>query len=51
MTYKWLVTFCLPNQGAKMFKETVEATQWSYAKAMMEAKYQGISIKNYTPVK
>jgi hypothetical protein len=48
MTYKWIVTFCLPNQGAKMFKETVEAPQWSYAKAMLEAKYIGIIIKNYT---
>jgi hypothetical protein len=51
MTYKWIVTFCLPNQGSKMFKETVEATQWSYAKAMLEGRYQGIVIRNYTPVK
>ncbi len=51
MTYKWIVTFCLPNQGSKMFKETVEATQWSYAKAMLEGRYHGIVIKNYTPVK
>jgi len=49
--YKWVVTFMLPNSGAKMFKETAEASQWSYAKAMLEAKYQGIKITNYTPVK
>lgn len=46
-----MVSFNLPGQGAKLFKETIEATQWSYAKAMLEAKYQGIVIKNYTPVR
>ena len=51
MTYTWVVTFCLPNQGARMFKETIEAPQWAYAKAMLEAKYVGIIIKNYTTKK
>ena len=51
MNYKWLVTFCLPGQGSKMFKEIIEANQWSHAKALLEAKYAGIVIKNHTTIK
>jgi hypothetical protein len=46
-----MVTFCLPNQGARMFKETVEASNWFDAKAMLQGRYQGIVIKNYTIIK
>lgn len=50
-TTKWLVTFSTPKSGAMMLKETVEATQWLYAKAMMESKYEGVKILSYTTVR
>ncbi|GEM_PF-2510058 len=50
MNNKWQVTFTLPNQGAKMFKELICSSDWFSAKALLEAKYFGIIIKNYTKV-
>ena len=49
--YKWLVSFNTPSSGAISLKEIVEATQWQHAKLMLESKYPGIRILNYTPVK
>jgi hypothetical protein len=51
MTYKWKVTFTTPAAGGRSLTEIVEASQWSYAKAMLESKYSGIKILQYTPVK
>ena len=51
MTYKWLVLFNTPTSGAITLKETVESIQWQHAKLMLESKYPGIRILNYTPVK
>ena len=48
---KWKVLFTTPTSGSRILTETVEATQWSYAKSMMESKYNGIKITNYTPIK
>jgi hypothetical protein len=49
--YKWSVKFTTPQSGGRMLSETVEAPQWSYAKILMESKYAGIKILNYTPIK
>ena len=49
--YKWLVSFNTPSSGAIALKETVEATQCQHAKLMLESKYPGIRILNYTPAK
>lgn len=49
-THKWLITFITPLSKGKFLKETVEATDWFYAKAAMESRYPGITIINYTPV-
>jgi hypothetical protein len=51
MTYKWKVTFTTPAAGGRSLTEIVEATQWAYAKAMLESKYAGIKILQYTPLK
>ena len=51
MTYKWKVTFTTPSAGGRSLTEIVEASQWSYAKAMLESKYSEIKILQYTPVK
>ena len=48
--YKWKVTFTTPAANGKSLTEVVEASQWSYAKAMLESKYAGIKIRQYTPV-
>ena len=50
-TQKWLVTFTTPSSKGKFLKETVEATDWFYAKAAMESRYPGINILNYTPIR
>lgn len=50
-TSKWKVSFTTPESKGRILTETVEATQWSYAKAMLESKYIGIKITNYTPAK
>lgn len=47
-TSKWLVTFSTPQSKGALLKETVEATSWQYAKMLLESKYQGIKITNYT---
>jgi hypothetical protein len=51
MTYKWLVTFSTPASKGMNLKETVEGTDWFHAKALMESRYPGIRILNYTPVR
>lgn len=48
---KWLLTFTTPTSKGKFLKETVEATDWFYAKAAMESRYPGINILNYTPIR
>ena len=48
---KWLVVFTTPSSKGKFLKETVEATDWFYAKAVMESRYPGINILNYTPIR
>lgn len=49
--YKWKVIFTTPTANGRSLTEVVEASQWSYAKALLESKYSGIKIKNYTPIK
>jgi len=51
MTRKWLVTFITLTSRGMNLKETVEATDWFHAKALLESRYPGIRILNYTPVK
>jgi hypothetical protein len=51
MIYKWLVTFTTPASKGKFLKETVEATDWFHAKALLESRYVGIKILNYTSVR
>jgi len=47
--YKWKVTFTTPTAKGRSLTEIIEASQWSYAKAMLESKYAGIKILQYTP--
>jgi hypothetical protein len=49
--YKWKVSFTTPRSGAMILKETIEATDWFHAKAMIESKYIDVKIVNYTPAK
>lgn len=51
MIYKWLVTFTTPASKGKFLKETVESTDWFHAKALLESRYVGIKILNYTSVR
>ncbi len=50
-TYKWLVTFSTTQSKGMLLHETVEAISWQYAKLLLESKYSGIKINNYTPVR
>lgn len=48
--HMWVVTYITPSSKGKFLKETVEGTDWFYAKAAMESRYPGLTIINYTPV-
>ena len=50
-THKWLVTFTTPTSGGRFLKEVIESTDWFYAKAIIQSKYDGVKIVNYTPAK
>lgn len=51
MIRKWLVTFQTPASKGLHLKETIEASDWFHAKAMLESRYPGIKILQYTPVR
>lgn len=47
---KWLVTFTTPASKGAFLKEEVCATDWLYAKLLIESKYQGVKITNYREI-
>jgi hypothetical protein len=50
-TTKWLVSFTTPASKGMFLKETIEATHWNYAKAILESKYQDVKVMSYTIVR
>ena len=48
---KWIVKFYATASKGLLLTETVEDVSWQYAKAKLESKYPGISIKSYSPVR
>ena len=50
-TKKWEVKFTTPQSKGLLLKEVIEDASWQYAKAKLESKYAGISIKSYSPVR
>jgi hypothetical protein len=49
--FKYQISFTTPTSGGRILKETIEATQWSHAKIMMESKYPGVKITHYITIK
>lgn len=49
-TRKWLVTFTTPASKGAFLKEEVSATDWLYAKLLLQSKYQGVKITNYREI-
>ncbi len=51
MNRKWIVTFTSTASAGLFLKETVEATDWSHAKKLMESKYLGLKVLNYSLIR
>ena len=49
-TRKWLVGFTTSTTKF-LLKEEVCATDWLYAKKLLEAKYHGLKISSYTEIR